>query len=81
MVVSKGEELVRRGVTNKRNLEEGRIHHIWHRHCEFCWSESRTPKCCTFYCTQSFEHWICQECFNDFKDKFLWVVKSGDELL
>lgn len=81
MVVSKGEELVRRGTTNKRYLEKGRIHHIWHEHCELCWEKALTSKCCTFYCTKDFQHWICQECLNDFKDKFYWTVKSGDELL
>ena len=81
MVVSKGEELVRRGVTHKRNLEKGRIHHIWHEHCELCWEKALTSKCFTFYCTKDFQRWICQECFNDFKDNFSWTVKPGDELL
>ena len=81
MVVGKGEEWVRRGVTNKRYLDKKRIHHIWHEHCEFCWEEALTPKCCTFYCTKGFKHWICQKCFNDFKDKFSWIVHSGNELL
>ena len=81
MVTSKGEELASRGVIDKKYLDKKRIHHTWDTPCEFCWKEALTSKCCTFYCTQNFEHWICQECFNDFKDKFSWTVKSGDELL
>ena len=81
MVINKGEEWVRRGVTNKRYLEKGRIHHIWHEHCELCWETSPVYKCSTSYCTKDFQRWICQECFNDFKYKFSWTVKPGDELL
>ena len=35
---------------------------------------------CEFHCTKDMRYWICQECFEDFKDKFGWIVKSSDEL-
>ena len=32
---------------------------------------------CTFYVTDDFKHWICEECFNDFKDRFNWLEASN----
>ena len=50
------------------------IQHFWHEHCEFCWEKALTDKAGEFYCTQDFKHWICLECFNDFKDMFHWNI-------
>ena len=61
-------------------LEGEKIQHFWHEHCCFCWSKATTDQQCLFYCTEDMQNWICAECFNDFKDKFKWIVKSGDEL-
>ena len=40
-----------------------------HDHCEFCsikfFSEIQEG-----YCTEDYYHWICTECYNDFKDLF-----------
>ena len=33
-----------------------------------------------FYCTEDMKHWICEECFNDFKEQFNWQEKSAEEL-
>lgn len=64
----------------KEYLEGEKIQLFWHEHCEFCWEKAMTNMECEFYCTKDMKHWICQECFNDFKDKFGWIVKSADEL-
>ncbi|MDR3076074.1 MAG: hypothetical protein LBU26_02135 [Synergistaceae bacterium] len=47
-----------------------------HEHCDFC-----TAKISNYegdlhiaYCTINKRHWICEECFNDFKDMFKWKV-------
>lgn len=51
---------------------------IWdHDHCEFCFK--------TFsefegdlhegYCTEDKIHWICEDCFHEFKEMFEWTEK------
>ena len=61
-------------------LEGEKIQHFWHEHCEFCWEKALTDKECSFYCTEDMRYWVCEECFNDFKEKFNWEEKSVEEL-
>ena len=61
-------------------LEGEKIQHFWHEHCAFCWEKALTDKECTFYCTEDMRHWICEECFCDFKERFHWAEKSADDL-
>ena len=44
-----------------------------HDHCAFCSEtiDSSTPMA---YCTTDQYHWICESCFNDFKEMFHWEV-------
>jgi len=50
---------------------------IWdHEHCEFC-----SKKISEYegdlhegYCTINNQWWICEECFNDFKKVFNWIL-------
>ena len=44
-----------------------------HDHCEFC-SETIEQSADFAYCTTDKYHWICEECFNDFKEIFKWTV-------
>ena len=49
-----------------------------HDHCEFCWSKfaQHVDGALTAgYTTSDRQHWICQNCFRDFKDEFEWRVK------
>ena len=67
-------------ITNQGNYLYGKelIHteyHVidgdWdHDHCEFCWD--KFIEGVTGYCTLDKYHWICEKCFNDFKDEFAW---------
>lgn len=46
-----------------------------HDHCEFCstkFSESAPDSLRNGYVTDDNYHWICEPCFNDFKNKFNW---------
>ena len=61
-------------------LEGEKIQHFWHEHCDFCWEKALTDKDCTFYCTEDMHYWICEKCFQDFREKFNWTVKSDEEL-
>ena len=42
-----------------------------HDHCEFCCAtiDKNTKDA---YCTTDQYHWVCRECFEDFKDMFHW---------
>ena len=68
--------------TNKGQeyLEGEKIQHFWHDHCELCNEKATTDISSTFYCTEDMKHWICEECFNDFKEQFNWQEKSAEEL-
>ena len=42
-----------------------------HEHCYFCWKKIVEDDIA--YCLDSNpEHWICETCFDDFKDRFGW---------
>jgi hypothetical protein len=49
-----------------------------HDHCEFCgvkFSQSEAD-CNQGYSSIDGYHWICVECYNDFKDEFNWSIVS-----
>ena len=48
-----------------------------HDHCEFCSAKfSVTIQDClrSGYTTTDNYHWICENCFNDFKELFKWTI-------
>jgi hypothetical protein len=47
-----------------------------HDHCEFCGTKFslRPGDLKKGYVTEDNYHWICDSCFNDFRDEFNWVV-------
>lgn len=47
-----------------------------HDHCEFCSRKlsARTGDINEGYSTADGYHWICRDCFADFKDLFEWTV-------
>jgi len=49
-----------------------------HDHCQFCWAkfmvEDFPDAMHEGYCTLDEYHWICSQCFEDFKDMFAWRV-------
>ena len=47
---------------------------------DFCWRKATTDEASDFYCTKDLRYWICQECFDAFREPFGWTVKSADEL-
>ena len=51
-----------------------------HEHCEFCWNKiSIYPEDLHFgYYEPDSKSWICEDCFNDFKDLFKWSIKDTD---
>ncbi len=51
-----------------------------HTHCVFCWAKfsEYDGDLHIGYSTLDNMHWICEKCFEDFKDMFHWVVVKGD---
>jgi len=49
-----------------------------HDHCAFCWAkfmEKTVPDTVhAGYATLDRYHWICKPCFNDFRERFAWIV-------
>ena len=47
-----------------------------HEHCSFCWEKIGAEKdqLNEGYCTMDGRHWICEVCFEDFKNTFQWHV-------
>ena len=45
-----------------------------HEHCEFCWDKfgEAAGLLKEGYCTLDGYHWICNECFRDFRKQFEW---------
>jgi hypothetical protein len=51
-----------------------------HDHCEFCWvkfmQEDHPDVLHEGYATEDKYRWICEQCFEDFKDLFEWEVMA-----
>ncbi len=51
---------------------------INHDHCEFCFSKFGLSGALTYgYCTEDHYYWICEQCFDDFKEMFEWQVSPN----
>ena len=60
------------------------VHQLWkpanpsndHDHCEFCWEKFADYDGCLHdgYSTEDHESWICEVCFQNFKERFQWRV-------
>lgn len=50
-----------------------------HDHCEFCGKKFslNNEYLSKGYRTENGYHWICCDCFNDFKQQFQWKVTGG----
>ena len=48
-----------------------------HDHCEFCMERfsEYDGDLHEGYCTEDEYHWICKQCFDDFKEMFNWDVQ------
>ena len=47
-----------------------------HEHCEFCGEKisEYDGDLNEGYCTKDEKYWICEECYNDFKEMFNWKL-------
>lgn len=53
-----------------------------HEHCSFCWAKISQGEGALHsgYCTvdKRRSHWICNECFEDFKNEFQWYILQSE---
>lgn len=47
---------------------------LWHEHCEFCMEKIDMHNEHECYCTDDKYRFICEECYEDFKENFNWSV-------
>ncbi len=69
-------------ITNQANYLKGKklLHTYYkvtndnweHEHCEFCWDKLTDNDLA--FCTLDKYYWICEKCFEDFKDTFEWSI-------
>lgn len=61
----------------RKKYEKSLLHH---EHCEFCWTEisGYSGALHEGYCTLDGYHWICEQCYHDFKEYFSWTL--GDDV-
>ena len=52
-----------------------------HDHCSFCWKKFTASDSAGSqgegYVTLDAHYWVCQECYDHFKDMFSWTIKDG----
>lgn len=50
-----------------------------HVHCDFCWGKisEYDGDLHVGYCTEGEIHWVCEECYNDFKDMFHFELEPS----
>ena len=75
-----GQEKYLQGVSLRRSAYEPASSSNDHDHCEFCsvkFMVQPGPGVVTEgYCTEDRYRWICQRCFDDFKNRFEWSIPS-----
>lgn len=58
-----------------------RISGFDHMHCDFCWAKISpfSEDLHEGYATFDIRHFICEECFNDFREQFQWTLDERIE--
>lgn len=46
-----------------------------HEHCCFCWEKFSKTDLNEGFCTIDGKYWVCETCFNDFKERFKFELK------
>ncbi len=71
-----GQEKYLAGVLLRKKRYSRRSEDWEHDHCEFCSKKfsERPGDLNEGYTTEDEYHWICENCFEDFKRQFQWTV-------
>lgn len=51
-----------------------------HEHCDFCWAKFFEPDGYLHegYSTPDNKHWVCPQCYEDFREMFGWTLIDGN---
>jgi len=71
-----GQEEYLTGVRLRKKRYRKRSEDWEHDHCEFCWRKfsERPGDLNEGYATEDEYRWICENCYEDFKEQFQWTV-------
>jgi predicted Fe-S protein YdhL (DUF1289 family) len=50
-----------------------------HDHCMFCKVTLDASTEVMAYCTEDYYTWVCEKCYNDFKEVFEWALVENQE--
>ena len=79
LIKTDAENFVSRFHRGEEFLHGEKIQAFWHVHCLFCTAKITTDKVIDCYCTEDYTSWICQSCFEDFRNLFQWkIIQRGD---
>lgn len=59
--------------------------HWDHEHCSFCWAKfmAKVPDSDPTVMAEGYvsedDHWVCDRCFDDFREEFEWTVVSPND--
>ena len=69
-----GQERYLYGVKLKHMNIKDKLNPSDHEHCEFCLEKISNYHNTIHdaYCTEEEYHWVCDNCYNDFKARFNW---------
>ena len=53
-----------------------------HDHCEFCGAKfsEKAEDLNEGYVTRDGYHWVCADCYEDFKERFQWTIVNDDNV-
>jgi len=74
-LMNEAEQFVREHGRGGEYICGNRHDELWHTHCDFCTEAITTKDSRICYATDDYQCWVCEICFNDFKERFAWEVK------
>ena len=77
LVYNEAVDIVKTTNRGKEYLEGIGIGKFWQRHCDLCTRQITTDDALICFCTHDFQTWLCDECVDDFKDRFDWSILKG----
>ncbi len=74
-----GQEKYLTGVVLVKKRYRKRSEEWEHDHCAFCWQKfsERPGDLNEGYATEDEYRWICETCYEDFKEQFRWTVTEN----
>ena len=78
LVVNDAKQFVEKYKKGGEFFKEYTVNKFWHTHCDFCTDTINTNDKRLCFCTEDFNYWICDKCYEDFKNQFEWSILNKD---